>query len=239
MIKKIFLSIICVVSLISSELTLMTEDYPPYNFPDKNNQPTGISVDIVRQIIKHTGDKDNITILPWARSYHAVLTQKNQVLFVMTRTKQREKLFKWVGPITSNNWVIFAKKDFKGTISSLEQLKDKKYTIGTYKSDACETFLKNNGFENLSSVPDDILNVKKLINNRIDFWIAGEYQGILRAKRVHKSNKIKKIFNVKDTEVYIAFSKDVDDKVIKRWQKELDKLKENGKYQKILDKYLN
>jgi polar amino acid transport system substrate-binding protein len=236
--RKIILGIVLLSMSILNALDLMTEDYPPYNYTNEKGLPTGISVDIVKDIIKKTGDKDNITIVPWARSYHDIQIKKNQVLFVMTRTKQRENLFKWVGPLASNNWVIFANKNFKGTISSLEELKSDKYTIGTYKDDACELFLKEKNFKNFSSVPQNELNVKKLARNRIDFWITGEYQGILTAKRFNKLNKIKKVFNVKDTQLYIAFSKDVDDSIINRWQKELDILKANGKYQKILDKYL-
>ena len=235
--KKWFLVLLlCTAQMVA--LDLMTEDYPPYNYPSKTGEPTGISVEIVREIIKKTGDIDNIEVLPWARSYNNILTKKNQVLFVMTRTKKRENLFKWVGPIATNNWVIFAKNSFKGDIKSLEELKQNRYIIGTYKDDACEVYLKDKGFKNLSSVPDDNLNVKKLLKNRIDFWITGEYQGIIKAKRFNAKNKIKKVFNVKNTKLYIAFSKDVDDFIIAKWQNELDKLKENGTYQKILNKYL-
>jgi polar amino acid transport system substrate-binding protein len=223
---------------ISYGLELMSEDYPPYNYPNKDGNPEGISIDIVREIIKKTGDKDNITILPWSRSYKYIQEKKGQVLFVMTKTKERENLFKWVGPIASNNWVLFAKKNSKIKINSLEELKKSNYIIGTYNDDACELFLKKNHFVNIASVADDTLNVKKLFNNRIDFWIVGEYQGILKAKRLNLHKEIKKVFDVKQTELYIAFSKDVSDKIISKWQRELDILKENEKYQVILDKYL-
>ena len=219
-------------------LSLMSEDYPPYNYPDGKGKPTGISVDIVKRIIEKTGDRDNITILPWARSYKYIQTKKEQVLFVMTRTKQREDLFKWVGPVASNNWVFFSTKDSGIKIDFLAEAKSSKYIIGTYKDDACELFLKSRGFNNISSVPDDQLNVKKLMKKRIDLWIVGEYQGLIKAKRHGVSHKLKKVFNVKDTQLYIAFSKDVSDKIVDRWQKELDILKQNGIYQKILDKYL-
>ena len=219
-------------------LTLMSEDYPPYNYPNKKGEPTGISVDIVREIIKQTGDEDNIVILPWARSYHDIQTKKNQVLFVMTRTAKREKLFKWVGPVASNNWVLFARKDSKIKLDSLEDAKNKKYIIGTYKDDACELFLKEKGFKNLASESDDKLNPKKLKAGRIDMWIAGEYQGVIKARKNCDHCTPKKILNVKDTQLYIAFSRDISDDIINKWQEQLDRLKSSGKYQQIMDKYL-
>jgi ABC-type amino acid transport substrate-binding protein len=235
--KKI-VAVVLLLSVSLLGLDLMSEDYPPYNYPDQNGNPTGISVDIVRQIIKNTGDKDNITILPWARSYHDIQTKKDQVLFVMTRTKERENLFKWVGPVASNDWVLFAKKGKGFKIDSLQDAKNSKYTIGTYKNDACEIFLLSNGFTNISSVPDDSLNVKKLAYDRIDLWIVGEYQGLIKVKRSKHKPELEKVLDVKHTELYIAFSKDVSNDIVQRWQKELDKLKKNGEYQQILAKYL-
>ena len=219
-------------------LTLMSEDYPPYNYPNKDGNPTGISIDIVKKIILKTGDKNNIVILPWARSYHDIQNKKNQVLFVMTRTKTREDLFKWVGPIAPNNWVLFAKEDSDIKLTSLEDAKNMNYSIGTYAKDAAEVFLQDNGFTNINSVSDDKLNVKKLYNNRIDMWITGEYQGLIKVKKSNLNLKLKKILDVKKTMLYIAFSKDVSDKTINKWQKELDLLKSNGEYQTILNKYL-
>ena len=239
MIKRVIVGLIVFSSLVFSyTLRLMSEDYPPYNYLDSNEKPTGIAVDIVNEIVKVTKDASKIEFLPWARSYHDIQTKKMQVLFSTTRTKQRENLFKWVGPIASNDWVFYAKKDFNDKIESLESVKNSRYIIGTYKDDACELYLKSLGFKNISSVPDDYLNVKKLLRNRIDLWIVGEYQGILKAKRFGAESKIKKVFSVKHTELYIAFSKDVDDEIIDKWQVELDKMKSDGRYQKILDKYL-
>jgi len=219
-------------------LTLMTEDYPPYNYSDRYGKPAGISVDIVKTIIKKTGDIDNITILPWARSYKYIQERKGQVLFVMTRTPQREKMFKWVGPVATNKWVLFTNSSSNISLNSLEEAKNSKYTIGTYKDDACEVFLKNKGFSNLDSQNDDNLNVKKLMKNRINLWIVGEYQGILKAKRIDKGFKLKKVLDVETTELYIAFSRDISDEIVKRWQKELDLMKKDGRYQKILDMHL-
>jgi polar amino acid transport system substrate-binding protein len=214
----------------------MTEDYPPYNYPDKNGKPTGLSVDIMREMLKDLKHKDDIKIYPWARSYKIIQKESNKILFVMTRTSQRERMFKWVGPIANNSWVFFANINSNIKINTLGDAKQ--YKIGTYKDDACEQFLKNEGFLNLRSVSKDKLNIRKLAKGRIDLWIAGEGQGIFKAKRENLAKKIKKVYEIKNTELYIAFSKDTSDKEIKRWQESLEKLKKNGTYKKIIDKYL-
>ena len=118
-------------------------------------------------------------------------------------------------------------------------MKQLNYSIGTYLGDVGESYLKENGFTNLHSVPDDTLNIKKLIKGRIDLWIIGEISGIHKAKAINNSHKqLVKVIDVKKTEFYIAFSRTTSDQVINKWQKELDRLKENGIYQIIMDKYL-
>ena len=218
-------------------LDLMTEDYPPYNYANANGVPAGLVVDVVTEIIKETGDKNNIKLLPWARSYRDIQTKNDKVLFSMTRTPAREHLFKWVGPVATNTLVLFAKKGTNIKVSSLDDVKKLNYSIGTYLGDIGELLLKENGFTNLQPVPDDILNIKKLLKNRINLWIVGEISGIYKAKKLNNAHKqLEKVLEVKKTEFFIAFSKTTSDNIINQWQNELDKLKKNGTYKTIMDK---
>ncbi len=238
MFKIIFAVLLCLNSL--NALDIMTENYPPFNYMDKNtNKVTGFTTDIVREILKNTNTIDNIRLIPWARAYKDIQNKHDKVLFSMTRTTQREHLFKWVGPIADNSWTFYARFDSNITINSLEDAKNNKYKIGTYKDGANELYLKKENFLNLHSVPDDLLNVKKLIKGRIDLWAAGETQGLYKAKQLGiNPSKLKKVFKIKDTQLYIAFSKTTPNSIIQLWQNELDKMKKNSQYQTIVNKYL-
>lgn len=88
-------------------LTLITEDYPPLNFVT-NGQLKGPSVEIVERIRAKLGLKQEIQeikVYPWARGYRFLQTKANTELFSTARTKQREALFKWVGPVAQNKSV--------------------------------------------------------------------------------------------------------------------------------------
>ena len=51
-------------------------------------------------------------LVPWQRAYSKVLRKgKKNVVFSTTRTEEREKLFKWFGPIARNKNVLFALKN--------------------------------------------------------------------------------------------------------------------------------
>lgn len=235
--KTLFILTVLLLNTINA-FTIYTENYPPFNYKDKNNKLTGITTDIVKEILKSMQNNDTIKLLPWARAYKSIQSKPNIILFSMTRTKKRENLFKWVGPIANNSWVFYAKANSTITINSLQEAKNSKYKIGTYFDGANELFLKGENFTNLDSVPDDLLNVKKLIKNRINLWAAGETQGLYKAKQLNiDPSELKKIFKIKDTQLYIAFSKTTPEHTIKLWQKKLDIMKTDGTYQKILQKY--
>lgn len=234
---RYFLTFIFLVSSVFS-FDIMTENYPPFNYKDKNGKITGITTDIVNEIMKNTGDEYQIKLMPWARAYKTIINKPNKVLFSMTRTPQREYLFKWVGPIAANSFVFYAKSDSKIVINSLDDAKDENLKIGTYLDGANEEYLKAQDFYNIYSVPNDQLNLKKLIKGRIDLWAAGETQGLYKAKQLNiNPSKIKKIFKIKETYLYIAFSRTTPNSLINLWQKELDRIKTDGRYEAIIDKY--
>jgi polar amino acid transport system substrate-binding protein len=233
MLKLIFLIFFTVISLFAN-ITLMSEENAPYNFTNQNGQFVGLATEIVHKI--NPNGKQDIKVMKWAKAYNIIQKKSNKVLFAMTRNAQREKMFKWVGPIAYNKIVFFAKKGSNIKINSLDDARHVN-SIGTYKNDIGELILKKYGFANLDSVNNDLQNLKKLKSGRINLWISSELRAIHDAKNIGIDNILEKVFDVKINELYIAFSKDTSDVVIKSWQKALDELKASGEYDKILRKY--
>ncbi|WP_167505862.1 substrate-binding periplasmic protein [Desulfosediminicola flagellatus] len=239
---NVFLSILAFVLMsysgaaFAEDFKIMTEEFPPFNYT-QDGKLTGLSSEVMVELTKRVGHQMNAEVLPWARAYGLIQRKDGLILYSMTRTEAREELFKWVGPIASNKWVFFTKKGSGIVINSLEDAKKVK-AIGAYKEDAAETFLKEQGFTNIDSVPNDELNVPKLMGGRIDLWIVGELQGIHKAKQKGESDNLEKVFDVKDTQLYIAFSKNTPDEVITTWQSALDAIKADGTYDAIVKKYM-
>ncbi len=82
----------------AQEMMILTEEYPPLSY-SANGTITGASVEIVREILRRIDEPNTIKILPWACGYNLLKTKANVVLFSTTRTKERENLFHWVGPL--------------------------------------------------------------------------------------------------------------------------------------------
>src|SRR5438128_2222379 len=103
-----------------TSLVLLTENFPPYNMAKngknfaQDENINGIAVDIVREMFKRAGINYSLTLrFPWERIYKLALEKPGYGVFVMARLPDREKLFKWVGPIGPDDWIMLARADSK------------------------------------------------------------------------------------------------------------------------------
>ncbi len=216
---------------------IITEEFPPYNYASKDGKILGISTEIVREILKRLGHPDNIETMPWADGYKLAQEEDNTILFSTTRSPMRENLFKWVGPLVPNNSVFFARRGSGIAITSLEDAKKVK-SIGVYKDDFGELLLKEKGFTNLDAVLENQMNVQKLLDGEIDLWIANELTGKHMIAKAGAGGKIKKIFEVQQNYMSMAFSKGTPGSVIEKWQQVLDEIKADGTYAQIFSQWI-
>lgn len=242
------LSLLFVLSFFSSlnlcfaeeQITFFTEDAGVASFIDKDGNLKGFAVEIVQEMIKRVGNKNTVALVPWARGYATVEKESNTALFSMIRNKERENLFKWVGPINKTRFVLFGRADSNFKIKTIDDAKKVK-RVGCYRGDAREKILIEKGFKNLEAISGDTpneRNLKKLMMKRIDLWVTSRTDLTIAAKELGiRPDLFKEVVFVDEVHASIAFSKDTSDSVIKLWQKALDDLKQDGTYAKIMKKY--
>jgi len=220
-------------STLDLPLLIYTEDSPPANYL-KDGKIAGISVEIVLEIKKRLGVTAGIEIVPWARGYGIALRRPNVCLFSTTRLPQREKLFKWVGPLYEQLWGFYAKKDSGIKVTSLDDAKSIG-RIGTYYDDAKEQFLKKRGFTNLVTMNKNIINVKHLLRGDIDLWVSSNFNMPYLAKQAGENpDLLELVYSFRSVENYIAFSSKTSDAVVSSWQQALDEIKRDGTFDRII-----
>lgn len=221
----------------ANALTLTTEDYPPFNVKADNEHPIrGISTDIIRELMKRAGIEINITMYPWQRALSIAADDADTCVYSTVRTAKRESTYKWVGPVVSDDWALFAPSDSTIVLKSLEDAR--KYKLGGYQGDAAGDFLVTHKF-NVDIADTDKFNPQKLVAGRIDLWIAGMRTGPFVARREGVSN-IKPIFtfgDAKDYQMYLACNKAVPDATINRLNDLLKQMQADGSAAKIAAKY--
>ncbi len=242
--KRLFLSgmvlfFLFSVSVYAQKQEIYTEHSPPANFKDKNGAYAGKAVDLVREIQKRVGSKEQIMMIPWVRAYFYITDpgKTNIVLFSMTFTEKRRNLFKWVGPVAENSWQLFARADSDIVINTLEDAK-KVNVIGTYRGDVRETFLKSKGFKNLDSTTNNIQNLHKLLYGRITLWMVSN-TGAVKMTQLEgiPFNQIKLVYTIEKKGLYIAFHKNTSDTVVMKWQLAYEDIKKDGTMERIFKKW--
>lgn len=221
----------------SGDLTILTEEFPPYNFTDKGRL-TGVTTEVVLEILHRLNSDASIEVLPWARCYKKLLSEPNVVLFTTARTAEREELVHWVGPIYVFRLGFYAKKGNTLNIDSLEAAKAVR-AIATYKDDFREQILKSLGFTNLDSSNSPQSNVRKLASERVDLWFS---DNIGTPKVAHEAGidpvEIEEIYTYQQNYSYIAISRQTDPSIVRQWQETLDEMKEDGTFWWLTSKWL-
>ena len=219
----------------------MTEVFPPYNFYDADNTLQGISVEITEALFNTLGIQKNrrdIIVYPWARGYQMV--QKpglKNILFSMSRTKEREDKVKWFGPIGKITVSVFGKSDSP----LIERHNLKNFRFSSVRSDVSHQMLLKHG------VPKDNLmlasSISQIIDllmtpNRVDF-AACERGGFLHtivADGKYEVSQFKEVATLEVGEAWFAVNKSIDENVVKKLQRALDKVKKDPALKTTLKK---
>ena len=236
MLASLFLAVLSVGSG-TFALTLITEEFPPFNYTDNGNL-TGVTTEVVREIARRLEIANHIQVLPWARGYQRLCNEPDVVLFTTARTPERESQFQWVGPLYAFRLGFYAIKGAPLRIDSLEAAK-KVSAIATYKNDFREQILKSLGFSNLDSSKDPKSNIRKLVSGRVDLWFFDNI-GVPKVARAAgiDPDRIKLVYTHQQHESYIAISKQTSPEISRRWQAALDEMKADGTFWWLARKWL-
>ncbi len=224
-----------------TDLVLLTENFPPYNMAKngknfaQDENINGIAVDIVREMFRRADMTYSLTLrFPWERIYKLALEKPGYGVFVMARLPDREKLFKWVGPIGPDDWIMLAKEDSKISLETLDDAR--KFKIGAYKGDAIAETLTKQGLKPIVVLRDQD-NAKKLVNGQIDLWATGDPAGRYLARQDGVTG-LKTVLRFNSAELYLALNKDVPDETVAKLQAALDQMRKDGVVEQIMARYL-
>lgn len=244
MMLTVFFVLICNGSILHAQelpkFTIMTEVWRPYNFTE-DGQTKGIAVDLLVRMLEIIGSDQklkDIRITAWSRGYKLTIKNPHTILFSMTKTIEREPLFKWVGPIGVNITELFARKDKHIIVNNFADIE--KYKIGIIIDDVGDQLLRTKGVaaKNLIRVVTRPQVQRLLYAGRIDLT-ADNHRGFIdyTIQAGYNPNDYESVYVINKDVISYAFHSSTPDSVIAIFQAALDTLKKNGEYDAILKKY--
>ena len=230
---KYLLSALCLISCQAGALTFTTENFPPVNFStDGGKTVTGSSAEIIKEMLRRTGHKATITLHPWRLAYKLAQDDAGTCVFSTSRTEVRENKFKWVGPLATTQWILYARADSPISAKSLDELKP--YIIGSYHADARAIYLKEKGFT-VDEANTEQQSLKKLAAGRVDLWAATDHSGLWNARLL--GIKIKPVITFKETQLFVACNPAVPDADITAMNAALKAMHADGTVQRLTAPY--
>lgn len=217
---------------------VVTEEWAPYNYRE-NHQLTGLTTEIVRAIMALTGDTFDVELLPSMRASYTLKTRPRTIMYSMFRTAEREPLYKWVGPIVEESIHPYQLASAPA-ITTREQLLAAAQ-ITTRHAGVVPDALQSLGFSNLDrSATENLQLYRMLIAGRTGVIIGDTDAGVVYYSRQLgiAPDTLRKIPVVLyRSSLYIAFSRDCDDKTVTAWANALQELHDSGEIERIQRHY--
>lgn len=205
--------------------------------PKKDMTKVSKDEEILKKVFSELNIEIEIKYFPWNRCIEMMENKKIDGMFSIKKTEEREKfiLFPEEGLIESE-WVFFYRKDRKLEYNDEKDL-DGKIIAATTGYAYGDRFWQNKNFK-IDEGYDDILNMKKVINGRVDFFICNKSDGIGLLEEFKNNEVTYSNINYMTYPLYLGFSLVEKNKnIAQKFSKKLEELKRNGNYRKIVKKF--
>lgn len=227
------------------ELVILTHDLTGQAETDPNTgELHGIAhagkrafnLETVHKIMEAVGLKARIREVSFAQGMEALANRPDTVFFNVYRTPQREARFKWVGPLQREVDYLYALKgnDFGNLAETRSAL-----SICAVNGSQHHTVLLERGFDNVVAAPTYQDCFSRLKTGQVTLAVSSD-ETLLQ--KLHAADiPVADIRRISEPLVqsagYIAFSPQVDDAIIRRWQTALNGLISSGRLQTLYDRY--
>lgn len=228
-------------SLAATKVTFLTEQYAPFQSVNSEGEYAGFSIDIVNALSQHVEFDVDVQMMPWSRAFNIAKTTPNTFIFTISKTEERMNFFTWVGDFYQVEDVIYcsSKRD-DIVVKSIDDVKN--YTIAIPRADVAldVLHLREENAEKIYLVNNQKQAIQMLslgrvdlnFNNRIGFSNEVKALGL-------SSDNFEVALKVNQSPFGLATHKQTDKFFIKQLGTALKEIKENGKYQEIVDKWFS
>jgi len=211
--------------------------FAPFEFQDTNGDFVGIDMDLVKAIAEDQGFKYEMKPLGFNAAVQALESkQVDAVIAGMSITDERKLKFDFSDPYFDSGIIMAVDKDNE-TVSSYKDLKGKRVAVktGTEGATFAQSIQDKYGFKIVTF--DDSANMYEDVKTGNSVAVFDDYPVL--AYGIKQGNGLKIVTNKEAGNSYgFAVSKGENAELLKMFNDGLTNLKASGKYQDIMDKYL-
>ena len=227
-------ALLCPVSSARAQsLRIVTAEEPPTNYT-RDGQLTGITVDIVRELLKRQNMDTPIEVYPWARAYAIAQQTPNVMLFTAARTPEREvQGFSFIGPVTTRKHALFARADDTRQYPSLATLYHERLLIAGMRGDWRAQWVSDRSL-NLYATNSHVQSLRMLLSGRVDLAVLSDLElgPDLKAMGAAEGS-VRLAYVIEERAAYILLSQGTERATVTRWQSEFARLQESDFFRQL------
>ncbi len=219
---------------------VLTENLPPVHY-EQDGKVIGIATEVVEEIFRRAGLHPDIKAYPWKRAYQIALRTPDSFIFTINRTPERERLFKWIGPILQKRTCLFklrSRRDIR--VRSLADVR--KYTTAVILGYALTDRLLDEGFaahRELIITRDKKSQLRVFLSGHADLITGNEYTLAWALREAgYSMDAVEPVLVMTEKGYYLAANPSVDDRIIKRLQGASDAVWRSSLIPGIIKKYM-
>lgn len=228
-----------------TEITFLTHGSKESTYIDRNGELRGLehagrrafNVELVREMMDLVNHPKKIANYPFVRAFKMVRNLPDHALFNVNRSPEREETVKWVGPLQSSTTHFYESKRAPTGIKKLNDAR-RVDSICVLNGNIHHTKLKKLGFANLHLNTSYEGCYRMLVENRVDLTPISNISTATRKNSEFYPHIQQTSVILSKRRGYLAFSKNINDRDIQQWQDAIDYLKQSGRYDQLVEKYL-
>lgn len=224
----------------ADQIMFYTEHMPPYSY-QAEDQVEGINAELMRRLCHRLQLQCDIVLLPWRRAFDNARQQQLSGVFSTARSKQREKLFRWVGPIASDWGYVFRLKGrTEVNPDNLEQAK--RFKLAVARGDVYESYFRKHGFEFGQNMLDFATK-----SEPVPLFLAGKIDLLVGSKRSLRNwmlehqqpaDTAEALFMLEDVgDNYLALNPNFPPQLVQQLQQELERMRQEGLVDALIRQY--
>ncbi|MGD0231216.1 MAG: transporter substrate-binding domain-containing protein, partial [Syntrophorhabdales bacterium] len=211
-------------------------EFPPYAFVDKNGQPAGFSVDLIKAVADAMGLPIRISTGPWDTVWNDLVAGRIDVLPIVAKLPERTRVVDFSLPHTETFDAFFVRKG-DPPIRNVEGAKGKEIVV--MRSDAAHHALLERNFQGrlilVSTIPEGLSLVS---SGKHDAFLCSKLIGAMAIK-THGIKGLAAGPPISDYKRVFSFAvKKGDEDLLEKLNQGLMIIKANGQYDRIYDKWL-
>jgi len=200
--------------------------------------PSGLVVDMAREIQRRIGNSDPVTIVPWARANLLAKNKANVLLLSIIPTAERDRYLRYVGPVFQLHLGCYAMRsraaELRARDPSLHSLRG-----GARRGSIFIQLARGAGYHLAEEINNSDLAIRMLMAGRYDLLFDGDeiVSGALQ-RTGYGRDQLELMADLGAKSVYFAFSQGTPDSVVQAWDAALRAMRRDGSYQKIHRQWL-